>query len=316
MPPHHEYDRAPILLADDRSAELRAALHALRPDLELIEESAGTEAVRRCAIWLGEPDQAERLLRSGLRPHWLQSTWAGFKPLLAADLPRDYRLSRAVGVFGQPIAEYLLAHMLEREQQLRSRRDSQRQRQWDARIPGSLCGRRVLIVGAGEIGREVARLLAPFGMRLTGVAHRPRPLEHFERVVGLAELPAVAGAADYIVNILPDTPGTDDIYADAFFAALDPAALFLNVGRGNAVVDDALVRALREGRLAGATLDVFREEPLPAEHPFWDAPNLTVTGHIAGPLVPAAVARLFVANLARLQAGDELLGEVDFADCY
>lgn len=316
MHPHHEHDRAPILLADDRSAELRVALQALRPDLELIDESAGIEAVRRCAIWLGEPDQAERLLRSGLRPQWLQSTWAGFKPLLAADLPRDYRLSRAVGVFGQPIAEYLLAHLLEREQQLRSRRDSQLRRQWDARIPGSLCGRRVLIVGAGEIGREVARLLAPFGVRLTGVAHRPRPLEHFERVVGLAELPAVAGAADYIVNILPDTPGTDGIYDDAFFAALDPAALFLNVGRGNAVVDAALVRALGEGRLAGAVLDVFREEPLPATHPFWDAPNLTVTGHIAGPLVPAAVARLFVANLARFQAGEALLGEVDFADCY
>lgn len=316
MPPYDDDDRAPILLADARNPELRAALQALRPDLELIEESAGSEAVRRCAIWLGEPDQAERLLRSGLRPRWLQSTWAGFKPLLAADLPRDYRLSRAVGVFGQPIAEYLLAHMLEHEQQLRSRRESQRRRQWDARIPGSLCGRRVLIVGAGEIGREVARLLAPFGVRLTGVAHRPRPLEHFERVVGLAELPAEAGAADYIVNILPDTPGTDDIYDDGFFAALDPAALFVNVGRGNALVDAALVRALCEGRLAGAVLDVFREEPLPAEHPFWDAPNLTVTGHIAGPLVPAALARLFVDNLARLQAGGALLGEVDFAATY
>lgn len=306
----------PVLLLDSRNPELRAALGALRPELELVELSAGAAAVRRCAIWLGEPDRVVGLLRQGLRPQWLQSTWAGYAPLLAADLPRDYRLSRAVGVFGQPIAEYLLAYMLEREQQLQQRRDSQARHAWDARIPGSLYGRRVLIVGAGEIGREVARLLAPFGVRLTGIAHTPRPLEHFERVVGLDGLLEAAATADYIVNILPDTPQTDGIYDAAFFAALRPTTLFFNVGRGNALVDDALLRALHEGRLAGAVLDVFREEPLPAGHPFWNTPGLLVTGHIAGPLVPAAVARLFVDNLERFRAGAALRGEVDFASRY
>lgn len=306
----------PILLIDSRNPELRAALSARMPALELVEPGDGSDAVRRCAVWLGEPDQAVRLFREGFRAQWLQSTWAGYQPLLAADLPRDYRFSRAVGVFGQPIAEYLLAHMLEHEQQLPSRRDSQRRRQWDARIPGSLSGRQVLIVGAGEIGREVARLLAPFGVRLTGVAHSPRPLEHFERVVGLADLKAVAGTADYIVSILPDTPQTDGVYDDAFFRAVSPSALFLNVGRGTAVVDDALLCALQEGRLGGAVLDVFREEPLPAGHLFWDAPGLVVSGHIAGPLVPDAMARLFVDNLARFQAGAALRGEVDFVSGY
>ncbi|MNY32876.1 Glyoxylate/hydroxypyruvate reductase A [compost metagenome] len=88
------------------------------------------------------------------------------------------------------------------------------------------------------------------------------------------------------------------------------------MGRGTAVVDAALLAALREGRLAGAVLDVFREEPLPAEHPFWAAPGVTLTGHIAGPLVPAALARLFVDNLARFRADDALRGEVDFAGTY
>lgn len=306
----------PILLADSRNPELRAALGELNPALELQEASADVEAARRCAIWLGEPDRLVPLLRAGLRPQWLQSTWAGYRPLLAADLPRDYRLSRAVGVFGQPIAEYLLAHLLAHEQQLCSRRESQRQRHWDARIPGSLFGRRLLIVGAGEIGREVARLLAPFGVRLSGVTHRPRPLEHFERVVGLDELCREAAAADYVVNILPDSPETTDLYDETFFRALRPSALFVNVGRGTAVVDAALLAALREGRLAGAVLDVLREEPLPAGHPFWDAPGLTLTGHIAGPLVPAALARLFVDNLARFQAGEALRGEVEFTRAY
>lgn len=306
----------PILLADSRNPELRAALGELAPALELLELSDDVEAMRRCTVWLGEPDRLVPLLRAGLRPDWLQSTWAGYRPLLATDLPRDYRLSRAVGVFGQPIAEYLLAYLLEHEQQLRARRDSQARRQWDARIPGSLFGRRLLIVGTGEIGREVARLLAPLGLRLSGIAHRPRPLEHFERVSGLDALHTEAAAADYIVNILPDTPDTTDLFDAAFFRALARGALFLNVGRGTAVVDEALVRALREGQLAGAVLDVFREEPLPAEHPFWDAPGLTLTGHIAGPLVPAALARLFVDNLRRFRGGEALQGEVDFASAY
>lgn len=306
----------PVLLLDSRNPELRAALEALLPEQELVELTSDAAAAQRCRIWLGEPDRVVDLLRQGLRPQWLQSTWAGYAPLLAADLPRDYRLSRAVGVFGQPIAEYLLAYMLEREQQLRRRRDSQVRQEWDARIPGSLYGSQVLIVGAGEIGREVARLLAPFGMRLTGIAHTPRPLEHFERVVGLDSLHEAAATADYIVNILPDTPQTEGIYDAAFFAALQPTAMFFNVGRGNALVDDALLRALREGRLAGAVLDVFREEPLPAGHPFWSAPGLVMTGHIAGPLVPAALVRLFVDNLERFRAGAALRGEVDFTSRY
>lgn len=306
----------PILLADARNPELRAALHAMRSDLELIDADSVAQAVRRCTVWLGEPDRLVPLLRAGLRPQWLQSTWAGYRPLLAADLPRDYRLSRAVGVFGQPIAEYLLAHLLAHEQQLPARRESQRQRRWDARIPGSLSGRRLLIVGAGEIGREVAGLLAPFGLRLTGIALRPRLLAPFERVVGLDELHAEAAAADYIVNILPDTAQTADVFDERFFRAVAPGALFVNVGRGSAVVDSALLGALRDGRLAGAVLDVFREEPLPAEHPFWTAPGLTLTGHIAGPLVPVALARLFLDNLAHLAAGAPLRGEVDFASAY
>jgi phosphoglycerate dehydrogenase-like enzyme len=135
-------------------------------------------------------------------------------------------------------------------------------------------------------------------------------------VVGLDGLCSEAAAADYVVNILPDSPETTDLYNETFFRGLRPSALFLNVGRGTAVVDSALLAALREGRLTGAVLNVFREEPLPAEHPFWAAPGLTLTGHIAGPLVPAALARLFVDNLMRFQAGAALNGEVDFTRAY
>lgn len=108
------------------------------------------------------------MLRQGVHPVWVQSTWAGITPLLAADLPKDYSLTRAVGIFGQVMSEYLLTYMLAHERQFLGRLASQVGSQWDSRTPGGLRGRRVLIVGTGEIGQAVAHTLSGFGMDLTG----------------------------------------------------------------------------------------------------------------------------------------------------
>ncbi len=306
----------PILLLDSRADELRDVLHDAAPDLTLFIGSGEPEQAAACDIWVGEPDKAARLLAQGVKPRWLQSTWAGYRPLLATELPRDYRLSRAVGVFGQPIAEYVIAYLLQHELHLSQRERSQQRGEWKKLLPGSLFGRRVLIVGAGDIGREVATFLQPFGVVLQGIAHSPRALPMFERVEGLPALEQAVAFADYVVNILPDTPATKDIYHAGIFAAMKPSALFINVGRGTAVVDADLCTALHEGQIAGAVLDVFRQEPLPAAHPFWRTPNLTITPHVAGPLVPARLGALFLDNLPRFQQGLALAGEVDFSRSY
>ncbi|KAA8995002.1 D-2-hydroxyacid dehydrogenase [Affinibrenneria salicis] len=302
-----------VLLLDPHADEVCELLRQAAPELSII---CNAEEADRCPIWLGEPDVAAALLAQGAKPRWLQSTWAGFKPLLAAGLPRDYRLSRAVGVFGQPIAEYILAYMLRHRQQLDERSASQARGEWNHRQPHLLAGQRVLIVGAGDIGSEVAGFLQPFGVELIGIARTPRAIAHFSQVVGMEQLPGMVGSADYLINILPDTPATSDVYDAGLFAAMRPSALFINVGRGSAVVDADLVSALQQGLLAGAVLDVFRAEPLPAGHPFWRTPNLTITGHIAGPAVPSLLVRLFVDNLARLQRGETLRGEVSFEQDY
>lgn len=305
-----------VLLLDSRAEEIRAQLHDAAAPIELALSDGTTAQANRYAIWLGEPDAAAALLAQGAKPEWLQSTWAGFKPLLAAGLPRDYRLSRAVGVFGQPIAEYVIAQLLRHELQLDARQRSQHQREWNHRLPGSLAGKKVLIVGAGDIGGEVAGFLQPFGVELYGIVNTPRPLSAFKQVAGLDELQTAVQHADYVINLLPDTAATADIYNAALFAAMKTSALFINVGRGTAVVDEDLLAALRSKQIAGAVLDVFRQEPLPKAHPFWQAPNLTITGHVAGPMVPALLVRLFLDNLRRFQRGEALRGAVDFAKGY
>ncbi|MGE8505571.1 MAG: D-2-hydroxyacid dehydrogenase [Pseudomonas sp.] len=308
-----------LLIAEDDYALYAERVSAVYPELQLV---AGDDAkALSCAagggdLWLGQPDLLVPLLRQGHRPQWLQSTWAGITPLLAADLPRDYRLSRAVGIFGQVMAEYVLGHVLAHERRLFARLAAQVEQRWDHVLPRSLSGRRVLIVGCGDIGQRVAEFLAPFGIVLRGVASQPRQQAPFTEVLGVQDLPEQVGWADYVINLLPDTPATRDLYDAALLARFSSQALLINAGRGSAVVDADLVAALEQGKLAGAVIDVCREEPPAAEHPFWTAPRLLLTGHSSAPTDPSLMADLFLDNLARWQAGKSLRGEVDFSRGY
>ncbi|HEY1028285.1 MAG TPA: D-2-hydroxyacid dehydrogenase [Pseudomonas sp.] len=308
-----------LLIAEDDHALYAERVSATCPELQLV---AGNDArtlagaAGDCSLWLGQPDLLVPLLREGHRPLWLQSTWAGITPLLAADLPRDYRLSRAVGIFGQVMAEYVLGHVLAHERRLFARLAAQVEQRWDNTLPRSLSGRRVLIVGCGDIGQRVAEFLAAFGVVLRGVASQPREQAPFTEVLGVQALPEQVGWADYVVNLLPDTPATRNLYDQALLARFRPHAVLINAGRGTAVVDDDLVAALRQNRLAGAVIDVCREEPLPAGHAFWTAPRLLLTGHSSAPTDPTLMADLFLDNLARWQAGESLRGEVDFSRGY
>ncbi|WP_031324556.1 D-2-hydroxyacid dehydrogenase, partial [Pseudomonas taiwanensis] len=249
-------------------------------------------------------------------PGWMQSTWAGITPLLAEGLPRDYRLTRAVGIFGQVMAEYMLTYMLGHEREVLSRLVSQVERRWDDRPGRTLEGRKVLIVGTGDIGQRVAEFLQAFGVVLYGVASSAREQAPFVEVAALADLPRLVSQVDYVLNLLPDTPATHDLYDAALFKRFQPTALFINAGRGAAVVDADLVEALKEGHLAGAVIDVCRQEPLPRQHPFWTAWGLLLTGHSSAPTSPAAMVRLFVENVRAYAAGQGLRGEVDFARGY
>lgn len=308
-----------LLIAEADHAYYAERIRAARPELDLFA-SDDPEALAIAAadrpLWLGEPSLLTPLLRQGLRPQWLQSTWAGITPLLASDLPRDYRLSRAVGIFGQVMAEYVLGHLLAHERRLFDRQQAQREQRWAPMLPRSLAGRRVLIVGCGDIGQAVAGFLAPFGVELHGVASAAREQEPFVEVAAMSALSRLVGWADFVINLLPDTPTTRDLYDARLLANFRPEALLINAGRGSSLVEADLLAALQQGALAGAVIDVCREEPLPEGHPFWTAPNLLLTGHSAAPTDPTLMSELFLDNLARWQVGKPLRGEVDFARGY
>jgi phosphoglycerate dehydrogenase-like enzyme len=214
------------------------------------------------------------------------------------------------------MAEFVLTYMLVHEREVLARLVSQVERKWDDRPGHSLAGRKALIVGTGDIGVSVAQFLAPFGVEVHGIASTARTQAPFVEVGSLEDLPRMVGDADFVVNLLPNTAQTHDIYDAKLFAQFKPSALFINVGRGVAVVDADLVAALKEGHLAGAVIDVCRQEPLPQRHPFWTAWGLLLTGHSSAPTSPAAMTGLFVENLDAYAAGEALRGEVDFAKGY
>ncbi|UFQ96216.1 D-2-hydroxyacid dehydrogenase [Pseudomonas wenzhouensis] len=308
-----------LLIAEDDHARYAERIRMACPALQLVA-GAQPEALHAladdCDVWLGQPDLLAPLLRQGVRPQWLQSTWAGITPLLAHGLPRDYRLTRAVGIFGQVMAEYVLGHMLAHERRLFARLAAQVEQRWDHRLSRSLRGRRVLVVGCGDIGQAVAEFLQPFGVELRGVASQAREQAPFLDVVAMDQLPQLVAWADYVVNLLPDTPATRDLYDAQLLAHFRQDAVLINAGRGVAVVDVDLVAALEQNKLAGAVIDVCREEPLPIGHAFWTAPRLLLTGHSSAPTDPALMSELFIDNLRRWQAGEALRGEVDFARGY
>ncbi|MEX5589737.1 D-2-hydroxyacid dehydrogenase [Pseudomonas urmiensis] len=308
-----------VLIAEQDHANYARLLAEAAPDLQVVTSGDSAELARLAPdspVWLGQPDLLASLLRQGHKPQWVQSTWAGITPLLADGLPRDYRLTRAVGIFGQVMAEYMLTYMLGHERDVLSRLVSQVERRWDDRPGRTLEGRQVLIVGTGDIGQRVAEFMLPFGVVLRGVASSAREQAPFVEVAGLDQLPRMVEQADYVLNLLPDTPATHDLYDAALFKRFKPSALFINAGRGVAVVDGDLVEALKEGHLAGAVIDVCRQEPLPQRHPFWTAWGLLLTGHSSAPTSPAAMVRLFVENARAYAAGQGLRGEVDFLRGY
>ena len=171
------------------------------------------------------------------------------------------------------------------------------------------------IIGAGEIGSETARIAQAFGMRTVGIRRSGQPAPHFDEIYDGAHALDVLAMSDVVVNILPGTDETRHWFNRARLAAMKPSALFLNVGRGMTVDTSALVEALREGRLAGAGLDVFEEEPLPDDHPLWKFDNVIVTPHIGG--ITASfkerIADLLAENLsAYAKTGKPKLNEVDY----
>ena len=234
---------------------------------------------------------------------WVHTASAGVDRLNFPGLvDSGVTVTNSRGVFDGPIAEYVLGLVLAQAKDLAHTLALQGRRDWRHRETERIAGRRAVVVGGGPIGAAIAGHLGAVGMRVDVVGRRDFP-----------ELPRRLPHADWLVLAVPLTDATRGMLDAAMLAQLPQHARVINVGRGALVVEDDLVAALREGRIAGAALDVFATEPLPDSSPLWDLPGVIVSPHMSGDVVGwrDELAEVFAANLARYRAGEPLGNVVD-----
>jgi len=266
-------------------------------------------------VLFGNPDMIAPILPDMPSIDWVQLSWAGVTPLMAIDR-RDYVLTNVRDVFGPQMSEYVMGYLLAHELKVLERMKQQRKHNWFEAHSGSLQGKRLGIMGTGSIGRHIAKTAVTFGFKVTGLSRSGVPLPEFERVVSVGQLHDFLEEIDYLVSTLPQTDATDNLLDRTALARLPAHAYFINIGRSNVINDQALIDALRNGKLAGATLDVFDEEPVPQDSPLWDTPNLSITAHIAAISHPSLIAPIFVENYRRYANKQPLKYVVDFGAAY
>lgn len=230
------------------------------------------------------------------------------------------------------MSEYIIGYLLAHERKIFQKHEAQKNKHWEDSDTGSLRGKTIGLLGVGSIGAEVALTAKFFGMTVRGYTTGSEtsthvdmyfhPLESDSLLSGTqvqqlaAVLQSFANGLDYLVNILPNTKDTRKIINADLFNALPPHALFINVGRGQAVDESALIEALNQNKIAGAVLDVLEQEPLPKDHPFWETPNLLMTFHTAAPSLPEDIAKIFIENYELFIEDKPLKYQVNFERGY
>lgn len=270
-----------------------------------------TTVLDRVEVMLSSRFPTELLVKApALR--WIQSMGAGVEDLIAAgSLDPAVMVTRIVGQFGPYIAEYVFAELLARVRHLDALRTAQAERHWHHFVAGTLRGQTMGVAGLGSIGAEVVRKAHAFDMRVHGLSRTSAQAGIVDRHFLPSSWPDFVADLDVLVLTLPRTPETEGVVNGEVLAAMRPHAVIVNVGRGALLDEQALVDALRAGRLGGAILDVFQEEPLPAGSPLWELPGVTVTPHVSGPSTVEGVGEFFLENLDRYRRKQPLTGLVD-----
>jgi glyoxylate/hydroxypyruvate reductase len=245
---------------------------------------------------------------------WIQTMTSGVESWLGnPGLGDDVLISCARGSHRESVAENVLGALFHLTKPYMAIALDQRDSRWTRRQSIPLAGKTLGILGLGAVGQELARKAAGLDMRVIGAKRTPEPVAHVDRVYGPEALNDVLQQSDFVVLLLPTTPVTENLVNATFLRVMKPTAWLINFGRGALIADDDLIAAVGSKTIAGAVLDVFREEPLPKTHPFWTTEGILVLPHIGGghPQRGTRVAEIFAANAKCFLAGERLVSAVD-----
>jgi len=325
-------DQVEIIYEPDLLPPTRyVADHDGPPDFRLSEEQQArfnAHLARAHVLW----DFPKRipgdgaLLRMAPRLKWVQTTSAGVGQLVARLGLVDSHLivTTASGVHAGPLAEFVFMALLMHVKEYPRLRDQQQAHRWERFASDELAGKTMAIVGPGRIGREVARIARCFGMRPIAMGRDSSPERAatlgVERLYPRERLGEMLSQADAVVLCCPHTPETENLIDRDAFAAMKDGVVFVNIARGQVVDEEALIDALRSGKIAFAALDVFRTEPLPADSPLWDLPNVLINPHSASTAYSEnrKITEIFCHNLRCFIEGrvDEMRNVLDKARMY
>jgi phosphoglycerate dehydrogenase-like enzyme len=316
--PRLEVLYAPELLGEMRyPADHGGALRPRTPD-----EAAHWDAMLARAEVLFDFDRShlKDLSQAAPRLKWVQATSAGIGQFVRNQGwdKTSIVFTTASGVHARALADFCLMAMLMFAKDYQWMERDKRARRWERYSGEELTGKTLAIVGLGKVGQEVARHGKKMDMRVIGTKRSPEALSDVDQVFDPSELHRMLPEADVLVLIAPHTGETEGLIGESELALMKPTALFINIARGTLVDEPALIRALQEGRLRGAALDVFATEPLPTDSPLWDMPNVIISPHSASTVLQenARITDLFCDNLRRYLRGEPLRNVLDKERLY
>lgn len=291
-------------------------MQSLLPEIEcrLWDDPGDPDEVRYAVVWKPPAGGLKRFPNLEV----IVSIGAGIDHILVdPERPRGVPIIRTTGFdLTQRMREYVTLHVLRLHRRLPEIEAAQPRREWLQLVNPPAYERRVGVMGLGNLGADAAKALAAIGFDVAGWSRSPKTIEGITAFAGEAERAAFLARTEILVCLLPLTEATRGILDAELFAALPEGASVINAARGEHLVDADLVAALDSGHLSGATLDVFHQEPLPDDHPFWDHPKVLVTPHVASLIDPVAGGKAIAENLRRFIAGEPVPDLVDLEQGY
>jgi D-2-hydroxyacid dehydrogenase (NADP+) len=273
--------------ADADAGQFEARAREDFPGLDLYasnDRAAALEHIDNAEVLIGHHFQFdEEMLRRAPRLRWIQSLTTGTDAILQlAALRSDVTVTSTRGMHGPQMSELVFLQMLALLRNFPRMQRNQAAHRWGRWPQPLLAGKTVVIVGVGAIAEVLAPRCKAFGMTVYGISNSSRKPAGFDEILPRSELQRAAAAADFLVLIVPHSAQTENLIGAAVLSCMKPTAYLINVARGGVLDEEALLASLREQRLAGAALDVFRERPLPAGHPLWSEEKIMITPHIGG----------------------------------